>query len=61
LRAEKAVANFFKPASQKEPEKITWRIVGGTLLIGKYRPSEGTSKPLQGKRKIAALDFVCHY
>jgi hypothetical protein len=58
---EKAVVNFFKPASQKEPEKVTWRVVDETLLIGKYRPSEETPKNLEGKRRIAAFDFVGHF
>ncbi|PVH94624.1 PNK3P-domain-containing protein [Periconia macrospinosa] len=56
----KAVANFFKPASQKEKEvdQMSWRILHKTLLVGRY----GAVNNLQhirgdGKRKIAAFDF----
>jgi bifunctional polynucleotide phosphatase/kinase len=57
---EKAVSNFFKPASQKEPDKITWRIVNDSLLVGKYNGSSAESKQeaVLGKHKIAAFDFV---
>jgi bifunctional polynucleotide phosphatase/kinase len=55
----KAVANFFKPASQKEPEKVTWRVVDQTLLVGKYHVSENTKSEAQnGKKRVAAFDFV---
>jgi len=56
----KAVANFFTPLSKKEPEKMTWRIVNNSLLTGRY--SASTAQPAsQGKRKIAAFDFVSPY
>ena len=32
----KAITSFFTPASQKKPEKLTWRIVDKSLIIGKY-------------------------
>lgn len=53
------MANFFTPVSKKEPEKMTWRIVDDSLLIGRFSPSAAVqlSKPLT-KRKIAAFDFV---
>lgn len=64
---EAAVASFFTPVSQKKPEKITWRIVNKSLVVGKYdnkstatseqtttRREEVTGK----KRKIAAFDLV---
>ncbi|OAL48864.1 PNK3P-domain-containing protein [Pyrenochaeta sp. DS3sAY3a] len=54
---KKAVANFFTPLSKKEPEKMTWRIVKDTLLVGKYGPSSATGKVAQQKRRIAAFDF----
>jgi bifunctional polynucleotide phosphatase/kinase len=60
LDTEKAVSNFFKPASQKEPDKITWRVVNDTLLVGKYHGSSAEARqdtPI-GKQKIAAFDFV---
>ncbi|KAF2840849.1 putative DNA 3'-phosphatase Tpp1 [Patellaria atrata CBS 101060] len=55
----KAVANFFKPVSQKEPEDITWRIVHESLLIGRYQPNENSSstEPAPKRRKIAVFDF----
>ncbi|KAF2127312.1 PNK3P-domain-containing protein [Dothidotthia symphoricarpi CBS 119687] len=49
----KAVANFFTPVSKKEPEKMTWRIVKDSLLVGRYGASSATT----GKRRIAAFDF----
>jgi bifunctional polynucleotide phosphatase/kinase len=56
----KAVANFFKPTSQKEPERVTWQIVDQTLLVGKHHVSEENKVPVvDGKQKIAAFDFVC--
>ncbi|TLD22662.1 PNK3P-domain-containing protein [Venturia nashicola] len=55
---QKAVSNFFKPASQKEPDKITWRVVNDSLLIGKYNASAVESKDASlEKKKIAAFDF----
>ncbi|KAF2797926.1 PNK3P-domain-containing protein [Melanomma pulvis-pyrius CBS 109.77] len=58
----KAVANFFTPASKKEPEKMSWRIINNSLLIGRYGASAAAqSAPsalsIKGKRKIAAFDF----
>lgn len=50
-----AVANFFKPASQKEPEKIAFHVLHDTLLVGRY---DEASKPERPKPvKIAAFDF----
>lgn len=62
LFPDKAVQNFFRPASQKEPEKMAWRVVNESLLIGRFLPThalEAAAKS-QGKRKIAAFDFVWH-
>lgn len=56
---KKAVADFFTPLSKKEPEKMAWRIVKDSLLIGKYGLSSVTGKVPQQKRRIAAFDFVC--
>lgn len=56
------VADFFKPSSQKEPEKTTWRLVDKTLLVGKYlkKPTTGEGgegTPVQSN-KIAGFDLV---
>ena len=50
-----AVNNFFKPASQKEPEKVTFNVFHDTLLIGRYQDAhkKAHSRPV----KIAAFDF----
>jgi bifunctional polynucleotide phosphatase/kinase len=56
----KAVANFFTPASKKEPEKMSWRIVNNSLLIGRYIASTAAQSAtcIKGKQEIAAFDFV---
>lgn len=54
---DNAVANFFTPISQKEPEKTAWRVVDSSLLAcqyDKYNPHLANDK----LRKIAAFDFV---
>ncbi|MCJ1358282.1 MAG: hypothetical protein MMC33_008281 [Icmadophila ericetorum] len=57
----KAVTNFFTPASKKEPERIAWRVVDNSLLVGKYDPEVVKGRGNQGlgirRRKIAAFDF----
>jgi bifunctional polynucleotide phosphatase/kinase len=55
----KAVANFFTPLSKKEPEKMIWRIVKDSLLVGRYAAAAPAAK--MGKRKVAAFDFVSSY
>ncbi|KAH0157865.1 PNK3P-domain-containing protein, partial [Aureobasidium melanogenum] len=50
-----AVANFFKPASQKDPEKVTWKVIENTLLYGKYDKAD--SFAADRPRKVAAFDF----
>ncbi|MCJ1249949.1 hypothetical protein MMC30_007175 [Trapelia coarctata] len=60
----KSVASFFTPVSKKEPEKMTWRVVHNSLLVGRYKPVTGLldSKMIPPKRrKIAAFDFVDHH
>lgn len=54
-----AVAKFFTPASQKEPDQMSWRIVRETLLVGKSG-AKPALQPLQKdlKRKVAIFDFV---
>jgi bifunctional polynucleotide phosphatase/kinase len=51
----KAVSNFFKPASEKEPEKTSFRIFQDTLFIARHENAHTISrvKPV----KIAAFDF----
>ncbi|KAI4187718.1 MAG: hypothetical protein L6R41_002620 [Letrouitia leprolyta] len=57
---KKAVAGFFTPASKKEPDRTTWRVINKTLLSGRYRlhPDDESSQG-QGpkRRKVAAFDF----
>ncbi|CAK4026681.1 Bifunctional polynucleotide phosphatase kinase [Lecanosticta acicola] len=50
-----AVANFFKPASQKEPEKIVFHVLHDTLLVGRYENAHTATRPKPVK--IAAFDF----
>lgn len=41
----KAVANFFTPASKKPPNPVTWRIpVNDTLIVGHYDASSNLTK-----------------
>ncbi|KAL5120563.1 DNA kinase/phosphatase Pnk1 [Pleosporales sp. CAS-2024a] len=52
----KAVANFFTPLSKKEPEKMTWRIVKDSLLVGRYATA-ATKARTDSRTRIAAFDF----
>ncbi|MCJ1469682.1 hypothetical protein MMC07_008318 [Pseudocyphellaria aurata] len=56
---KKAVASFFTPASQKQPDQLTWRIVNSSLLVGRYRPhpTRQASDAQVKRRKIAAFDL----
>ena len=73
---EKSVAAFFTPTSKKkqEPEQISWHIVGGSLVVGKYATAEvvndndnaaGENESKNGngsgKRKVAVFDLVCWF
>ena len=51
----KAVANFFKPLSEKEPEKVKFSILHETLLVGRHENAVTLkrTRPV----KIAAFDF----
>ena len=51
------MASFFKPASQKEPEKLSWRIVENSLVIGRYDPQIMPPQALKHPVKIAAFDL----
>ncbi|KEF51197.1 uncharacterized protein A1O9_12811 [Exophiala aquamarina CBS 119918] len=53
----KAVASFFKPASQKAPDKLIWRIVNSSLITGRYDPSEAPKLPRTAPAKVAAFDL----
>jgi hypothetical protein len=56
---EKTVANFFTPASQKKPEPITWRILGTSLIVGKYVPEKSAPQTVSEQaRRIASFDLV---
>jgi bifunctional polynucleotide phosphatase/kinase len=48
--------------SKKEPEKVTWRIVNQTLLVGQYKSDiQAQNSEKERKRaKIAAFDFVSY-
>ncbi|KAF2002643.1 PNK3P-domain-containing protein [Amniculicola lignicola CBS 123094] len=52
----KVVSNFFTPTSKKEPEKMVWRIVRDSLLVGRYSVADLKKSGL-GNRRIAAFDF----
>ncbi|OAK95989.1 PNK3P-domain-containing protein [Phaeosphaeriaceae sp. SRC1lsM3a] len=52
----KAVANFFTPLSKKEPDKMSWRIVKDSLLVGRYTAS-GARTAASQRTRIAAFDF----
>ncbi|KAI9714453.1 MAG: hypothetical protein M1820_000414 [Bogoriella megaspora] len=49
-----AVASFFTPISKKQPEKLSWRIVNQTLLVGQHGE---LIQPATTAVKIAAFDF----
>jgi hypothetical protein len=66
-----AVASFFTPASQKQPQKITWQErassddTPNTLIVGKYLTEDDLkTKPSElkaagkNRRKVAAFDLV---
>ncbi|KAF4243315.1 hypothetical protein CNMCM8980_009614 [Aspergillus fumigatiaffinis] len=55
--SERTVASFFTPTSQKKPEKITWRIINKSLVIGKYATSPGEQPARREKAKVAAFDL----
>ncbi|MCJ1286991.1 hypothetical protein MMC26_006338 [Xylographa opegraphella] len=62
---KKAVATFFTPTSKKDPDRITWRIISGTLIHGKHKPKSDNILECRGhsnkKRKVAAFDFVSRH
>lgn len=50
-----AVNNFFKPTSQKEPEKVTFSILHDSLIVGRHQDVPKLAKPKPVK--VAAFDF----
>lgn len=63
------MSNFFTPASQKPPQKISWQErapyngATNTLVVGKYEPTtnDGSTQlglPKDRRCKVAAFDFV---
>lgn len=57
IRTGKSVANFFKPASEKQPEKIAWRVIDGSLIVGRYNDASQPDRDLSRPVKIAAFDL----
>ncbi|RLL94541.1 hypothetical protein CFD26_104270 [Aspergillus turcosus] len=55
---KRTVASFFTPTSQKKPEKITWRVVNNSVVIGKYTTDPGDQPARREKAKVAAFDLV---
>ena len=57
---DKAVSSFFTPASKKDPERITWRIINESLLCVNSQAdvANTTNAPPLQKTKIAAFDLV---
>ncbi|EOA81178.1 uncharacterized protein SETTUDRAFT_100378 [Exserohilum turcica Et28A] len=53
----KAVANFFTPASKKEPEKMVWRVIKNSLLVGRFGAATSAHSGATGKRRVAAFDL----
>jgi len=49
------VSNFFKPASQKEPDKVTFQTLHGTLFTARHHKAFDVDRPKP--LKIAAFDF----
>ena len=58
-RIDRAVSSFFTPASQKVPERLTWRIVDRSLIVAKYDASHSDvrSQSISTPRRIAAFDL----
>ena len=56
---EKAVSNFFAPASRKETAKVTWRSLDSSLLIGVYGVKKTSNgEPQIKRRRVAGFDLV---
>ena len=59
----KSVAEFFTPISSKrKPETtILWRIVGGSLLVGRYKQKDDDDERKEGGKKVVLFDLVCFF
>ncbi|KAK4496537.1 hypothetical protein PRZ48_012517 [Zasmidium cellare] len=55
----KAVSNFFKPASEKEKstEKVKFQVLHDTLLVGRYEDASPAARSKPKPLKVAAFDF----
>ncbi|KAI5809648.1 polynucleotide kinase 3 phosphatase-domain-containing protein [Peziza echinospora] len=51
------VTNFFKPLSEKEPEKTTWRVIDKSLLVAKYSSTTAAAPNYSIPRKVASFDL----
>ncbi|KAI9780872.1 MAG: hypothetical protein M1839_006499 [Geoglossum umbratile] len=52
------VASFFTPASKKEPEKTTWRVISDSLLIARHDAAEiNKTSTLKRRHRIAGFDL----
>jgi bifunctional polynucleotide phosphatase/kinase len=54
------VSNFFTPLSKKAPEKLSWRVVESSLIVGKYNASDSNNDSIienSKQKRIAAFDF----
>ncbi len=51
------MSSFFKPASQKQPEKLSWRLIDKSLVIGRYEPQTMPPQALKHPVRIAAFDL----
>lgn len=59
---DKAVADFFKPSSQKPKpaEKTSWTVVKDSLLVGSYQAADAPpATEAHQPCKVAIFDFVC--
>lgn len=57
ISADRAVASFFKPASQREPEKLVWRIINNSLVVGQYDINKDRTAKRIMPVKVAAFDL----
>ncbi|KAF8474989.1 polynucleotide kinase 3 phosphatase-domain-containing protein [Kalaharituber pfeilii] len=51
------VANFFKPVSAKEPNRVKWRIVNKSLIVAKYNSTSSAAVNHFAPRRIASFDL----
>ena len=51
------MTSFFRPVSQKEPERLTWKIVHQSLIVGSYNDASQPRRQLSRPVKVAAFDL----